>query len=116
MSHDLSLDLRVARQQAGLSQRDCAHLLGAQKNRISRIEKHGSPPTLREACQLALIFNRRFHQLFALEFDAALDAMEPTLETLPTPSGDDPASFNRLYTLSALAERITTRNERRHGR
>ena len=116
MSHDLSLDLRVARQQAGLSQRDAAHLLAIHPNRLSRIEKHGAPPKLREAVQLSLVYKREFRSLFALEFEASLAALEQTLSTLPDPTNpDDPAAFNRLYTLSALAERISAFNERRHG-
>ena len=117
MSHDLCLDLRVARQQAGLTQADCAHLLGVNKNRMTRLEKHGRTLSLPEACQLTLILNREFRSLFALEFNAALEALEPRLETLPASGAeDDPGSFNRLYTLSALAERIATFNERRYGR
>ncbi len=113
MTHDLSLDLKVARLKAGLTQADLAHLLGCHKNRISQIEKHNRPLTLREAVTMTLTLNRKFHDLFTLEFDAVLEELGPRLATLPEPSAGENHVFNRLYTLSALAERLNVHNDRR---
>lgn len=116
MTHDLSLDLKVARLKAGLTQADLAHLLGCHKNRICQIEKRNRPLTLREACTMSLALNRRFYELFTLEFDASLDDLGPRLETLPEPKANDDHVFNRLYTLSALAERLNVHSNRQHER
>jgi DNA-binding XRE family transcriptional regulator len=115
MNHDLSLDIKVARLKAGLTQSDCVHLLGVQKNRMSQIEKKGKAPTLREAVLLSIILNRRFDEIFTLEQDAAFAELAPRLESLPDPEKSDPHTFNRIYTLSAVAERVTLCNERQNG-
>lgn len=116
MTHDLSLDLKVARLKAGLTQADLAHLVGCHKNRICQIEKRNRPLSLREACTMSLALNRTFNELFSLEFEAALEELDLRLGELPVPEFDEAHTFNRLVTLSALAERVNVFNDSKHGR
>jgi transcriptional regulator with XRE-family HTH domain len=55
MIHEFSLDLRAARRNSGLRQVDCAHLMGADKSKISNLERGRQHPTVRDICTLSTL-------------------------------------------------------------
>jgi len=101
-------DLRVTRKKAGLSQRDCAHLLDVRQQRISVLENGEAIPTISEMCGLSLIFGKSFISLFTAEFGHARNFIGDRLSTLPTDKRNWISRFNRTNTLSRLADRIAT--------
>lgn len=112
MTHDCSLDLRVARLKAGLTEADVCHLLDSKPARLADLENTGQELSLSEARLLALIYNRDFTQFFNPSFEACISDLAARFENLPTPIAlptDDGqhTAFNRLFTLSVLAERLT---------
>jgi len=108
-------DLRVARKKAGLSQKDCAHLLDVRQQRISALEKSDAIPTVSEICGLFLIFDRSFTSLFTAEFAVARQFIEERMATLPIDKRNWISRFNRTNTLSKLADRIATDNPLGNG-
>ena len=106
MKSQFALDLRVARRNAGLTQRDCAVLLSIQPSRFSDIENGHCPPRLAEICALSLIFGRSFESLFATSFDAAREALRVTILALPTDTRTYVGTTNRESTIERLAIRL----------
>ena len=103
-------DLRVDRKKAGLSQKDCAHLLDVRQQRISALERGDAIPTVSEICGLSLIFGKSFTSLFTAEFAVARRFIDERMATLPIDKRSWISRFNRTSTLSKLAERIATDN------
>jgi transcriptional regulator with XRE-family HTH domain len=64
MKYEFSLDLKVARRRSGLTQADCAYLLGVDPTRISRLEAGKTLPTAVELSVLILIFGESSGQMF----------------------------------------------------
>lgn len=108
-------DLRVARKKAGLSQRDCAHLLDVRQQRVSTLESGEAIPTVSEICGLSLIFGKSFTSLFTAEFAHARRFIDERLSTLPNDKRNWISRFNRTNTLSRLGDRIATDNPLGHG-
>ena len=108
-------DLRVARKKAGLSQKDCAHLLDLRQQRISALETGEATPTVSEICGLSLIFGKSFTSLFTAEFAVARRFIDERLTTLPVDNRNWLSKFNRTNTLSKIADRIATDNPLGNG-
>ena len=102
MTSQFSVDLRLARRKAGLTQTDCAHLAGMQQTRFSDLERGRKEPTLRELCILSTILNRRFEGLYADLVDEARDHLRDRLSTLPRHARIYVPTFNRAHTLKRL--------------
>jgi len=103
MNNVFALDLKDARIGAGLTQQDCAHLLGVATSRISKLENGQLTPSLREICAVSLLFGRSFESLFNDIFDEVKAHMSASFESLPESpevmnyNNDRQASLNRLY-------------------
>lgn len=107
-----SLDFRAARRNAGLSQADCAHLLGADPGSISAIELGRRLPTLTQIICLCLVFGRSFESLFAeLMGQARRDILE-RLGTLPATVRVTASNRNRDATLARLGQRLVAEIEK----
>ena len=106
MKSQFALDLRVARRNAGLTQRDCAVLLSIQPSRYSDIENGKYLPRLPEICALSLIFGRTFEGLYGTLFNEAREALRATILTLPTDTRVYVGTKNREHTIEALAIRL----------
>jgi len=66
MQHkEVMVDLRVARKNSGLLQRDVAQLLGTIQPRISRLEQGRSVLSVKEACALLIIYNVAIEDMFS---------------------------------------------------
>ncbi len=106
MQNDFSLDLKTTRKQAGLTQKDCGHLLGGSESRIKQLEGGTRLPTLPEMCTLSLIYGRSFECLFTPLFADVRKRLGKRLGTMPDAPKKSIRNFNRKDTLDALAERL----------
>ena len=106
MIHEFSLDLRAARRNSGLRQVDCAHLMCADKSKISNLERGRQHPTVRDICTLSMIYGRTFESLFAGIFDEVRADLAMRLPTLPEPKPHYKRHQSREKTLQKLEERI----------
>ena len=106
MFHAFTLDLKVARKKAGLTQVDCAHLLAITPTLVSQIETGKRMPTVREICTLSLIYGRSFESLFAGIFKDARSDLRERLTTIPDAPKHWLARDNRQYQLNRLARQL----------
>lgn len=106
MIHEFSLDLRAARRNSGLRQVDCAHLMGADKSKISNLERGRQHPTVRDICTLSMIYGRTFESLFAGIFDEVRADLAMRLPELSEPRPHYKRHLSREKTLQKLEERI----------
>jgi len=106
MQTQFALDLRVARRKAGLTQRDCAHLLAIHTSRLSNLEHGSYLPSLPEICELSLIFGRSFESLFAQTFADARIRLKERILTLPKDTRSYVGTMNRENTIEQLAIRL----------
>ena len=115
MSKEFALDLKVARRKSGLSQEDCAHLLGVHPTKISVLEHGRAMPSVREICTLSLIYGKSFESLFGPVMTEAEGQLRERLPTLPDCPKKWLGRFNRQGTLNRLSERLAARHEADHG-
>ncbi len=106
MSKEFALDLRLARRKAGFTQRDCAHLLGVNKGRVSALEQGRRLPTIPQICALSLIYGRSFESLFAELLQEAQALLRERWQTLPELKRGYVATFNRQANLKRLEQRL----------
>lgn len=108
MIDDFSLELKVARRKAGLSQKDCAHLLGVHASRVSLLESGKAVPTINQMCRLSLIYGRSFENLFGGVMEDARRDLRRRMHAMPDAPTRWLGRFNRENTLRALAHRLTS--------
>ena len=106
MSTQFSRDLSLARKVAGLTQRDCAHLLAIHQTTLSEYELGKRRPSLRHICGLSLIYGKSFQSLFDTILDEERTDMLDRLRVLPDAPKHWLASVNRGNTLQRLEARI----------
>lgn len=106
MSNQFALDLRLARRKAGYTQRDCAHLLGIHKGRVSALEQGNKLPTIQQICLLSLIYGRSFESLFAQLLQEARVILRDHLPTLPKLKKAYVQNFNRDANIKRLKQRL----------
>lgn len=108
MSTDFSLELRLARRKAGLTQSDVAHLLNAPQSTVSRLEKNRTQPTIEQVVTLSLIYGRSFECLFAEIVKSARRDLSERLPALPDDVRQHVGTFNRASSLARLSDRLAT--------
>lgn len=101
-----ALDLRTARKKSGLTQTDCAHLLGTFQSTVSDLEAGKRLPGLPEICTLSLIYGRTFESLYEELFSNARRALRSRLKSLSACAGNWIGRFNREYTIDRLVKRL----------
>ena len=106
MVYKFSLDLKVARRRASLSQSDCAHLLGVDYTRISKLEAGTSMPNMVELSVLCLIFNRPVGGVTQDVILSILADLERRLSSMPGCPENWPGRDNRVRTLGSLADKL----------
>ena len=106
MTKEFALDLKVAHQNSGLTQQDCAHLLGVSDATLAKIEVGKRTPSICEICTLSLIYGRSFESLFSGIFLDVRAHLSARMVSLPEPSGTAFLRINRQSTLSRLARRL----------
>lgn len=113
--NEYALDLKVARRKSGLTQKECAHLLGTDQRYISLIETGEKLPSIYQICALSFVYGRSVESLLCSVFDDTAEVLVERLETLPESRKDWLGRFNRHNTLSALALRLRKHNQSIHG-
>jgi len=98
--------LSVARRQAGLSQADCAHLLGVSASHISKLEGGKATPNVPDLCGIALLFGRTMEGLSGTLFAEHAKEVQERLFDLPEPRTKWLGHFNRSNALERLSDRI----------
>lgn len=106
MKNQMLLDLKVARRQAGLTQADCAHLLGLTDSAFAKLERGERTLSSDHLCLLSVVYDWPLDKLLGAELMAAKADLAVRMETLPRPSSRWAGTFNRQNTLSLLAERL----------
>lgn len=104
--NEVALHLKVARRKAGLTQNDCAHLLGVHPSKVSLFETGKTLPNLQEACVLALIYGRPLESLLSGVATQSDRAVAARLGSMPDCPHLWLGRFNRQNTLNALAARL----------
>ena len=115
MPPQFAFDLRLARRRAGLTQADCAHLMGIQQSRISDLESGEKAPSAHELCTFAIILNRRFDSYYANELEQLTTALAPRLASLPRLKRISAATFNRHRTLERLRHLLKDKHDAHGG-
>lgn len=110
MSTEFALDLRLARRKSGFTQRDVAHLLGAQHTLVSELERGGRLPTLEQIVTLSLIYGRSFESFFAERMKAARDKLRSRILHMPEGVRNYVETFNRDASIERLARRLAAEN------
>lgn len=108
MIYEYSLDLKVARRKSGLSQGDCAHLLGIDQPRLSKMEAGKSTPSIYELSILCLVFDTPASAVHDRILASLALALEERLGSMPDCPTNWPDRFNRSNTLNILAEKLET--------
>jgi transcriptional regulator with XRE-family HTH domain len=114
MHNSFALDLKVARRKAGLSQRECAHLLDVHQTKISQLETGKVIPSIHDICALSLIFGKSFESLFTHVFDAVRAELHGRVASLPESDCNWITKLNRNHTLNQLQERLSGTNDTDH--
>ena len=107
MTKEFALDLKVARQNSGLTHQDCAQLLGVSDATLAKIEAGKRTPSICEICTLSLIYGRSFESLFAGIFRDVRAHLSARITSLPKASGTVCLRINRQSTLNRLARRLS---------
>ena len=113
--NSIALDLKVARQKAGLRQVDCAHLLGVTESHISRIESDRARPSVKELATLGIVYGKPMESLLVALRGEIVSALIERLKTIPPTPRDQPNTRNRTHTLSQLAIRLEALTDAEHG-
>ena len=102
MIQDFVLDLREARRKSGLTQTECAQLVGISGSVLSKIENGTRMPSLVEICALSIIYGKSFESLFGAIFDEIRAEIAVNLEQLEKVAKDGPDALRYKATLSRL--------------
>jgi transcriptional regulator with XRE-family HTH domain len=106
MQSSFALDLKAVRRRSGLTQHDCGHLLGSNKQRVASLEAGRSLPSVPEICRLSLIFGRSFESLFGAVFEDARTDLGARVATLPARKNGWMARFNRQHMIEQINKRL----------
>lgn len=115
LRNDFALDLKTARRNSGLTQEDCAYLMGCHPTKLTRLEGGARLPELKDICMLGLIFGRTFESLFAYILNTCRNELSTRLESLPECPGNWSGRRNRQETLNRLAADLADHAHQEHG-
>lgn len=106
MHEDFSLDIKVQRRKAGLSQRDVAHLIGVHPSKVSLLEAGKTLPSLQDIAHLSIVYGKSFEEFFHAFMVKARDTLRLRLPSMPEAPKRWLGRFNRQYTLDQIADRL----------
>lgn len=106
MIREFALDLKVARRKSGLTQQDCAYLIGVSDSKISMMESGKIMPSLKEICALSTIYNCSFESLFNSIFDGVGDELLERVIHMPDGPDGRLGNYNRQNTLGRLYQAL----------
>jgi len=114
MYQEFALDLKVARRKSGLTQVDCAHLLGVHETLVSQMENGRRMPTVKEICSISLIYGRSFESLFSGVFREVSSDLKERLITVPEAPKNWLGALNRQSTFNRMARNLANDNGERY--
>ena len=115
MKELIPLDLRLTRVRSGLSNRDLAHLLGCNKERVSKLEHGKARTAISEVIALSLIYGQSIDGMFRQTAKAIVGKLKDQLATMPSqPANWSKHAQNRLDTLNGLAFRLQELTQPNH--
>lgn len=103
---DFSQCLTHSRRKAGLSQEDCAHLLGISQSHISRLELGRATPSVEDLCGVAILFGRTMELMVEPLFRERALIIRQRLSDLPEPRSGWLSRFTRSNALLNLEQRV----------
>lgn len=104
---EVMIDLKVARRESGLLQRDLAHLLEVNQSRVSHLECGEAVLTVSELYKLLLIYDCSTEKLLALTGEILQSQLQSALKSMSgNLSLDTAAAEQRQKTLHKLSERL----------
>ena len=107
MTYNFAPDLQAARRKAALTQADCAHLLGVDYTRISKLESGQRLPSVTELSILCLIFNENIAAVQKKVIATEGRVLGELLSSMP----DCPKTWlnrrGRINTLNGIAARLS---------
>lgn len=106
MHKTFGADFRAARRRAGLTQEDCAHLLGIDQSHVSKLERGKVDPTVRELSICYLIFGTWSRPLWSGILRDLVDELRERLVTMPAEPGSWPQKAARRATLDVLMQTL----------
>lgn len=106
MSSSFPLALRIARRASGLTQSDCAFLLGSHRSKVSHLECGVTVPTLRDACALSLIYDIPLESLFDGLVEEICADVRTRVAAVPNAPTGWRGGLNRQKTLSRLRDEL----------
>ena len=104
-----SLDLRVVRRKTGFSQKDIAHLIGANQATVSQLECGRREPSLVQTMTLSMIFGRTFQSLFAAIMKRVRRDLRQRLRTLPKDASNYVGTKCRRDAIDRLKKRVAAK-------
>lgn len=115
MVHEFALDLRLARRRSGLSQADCAHLLGVDASRVSKLESGKSMPSIIEHYILCAVFDHTTGSAYESAIASLRGALEERLASMPACPRSWRDKKQRSTTLRGLGERLDAVDNNHHA-
>lgn len=106
MVYQFGLDLKVARRRSALTQADCAHLLGVDQPRISKLEAGTATPSVVELSILCLIFNRPIGNVSQEVIISLGQSLQERLASMPPCPETWHDRQHRLRTLGIIAQKL----------
>ena len=106
MFTQLALDLRLARKLTGLTQVDCATMMGISRKHWRRLETGKREPTFKELLILTTIFNRTFENHVIEKLSEARATVRAGLPLLPHAVREQVDFAKRRQTLDRIEEAL----------
>lgn len=114
---EVMIDLKVARRESGLLQRDLAHLIDVTQSRISHLECGEGVLSVQELYKLSLIYNQPLEKLLRLTGEVLHSQLHARLKTMSgEPACDTAVAERRQDTLNRLSSRLQANHSNHHGR
>lgn len=114
MHDEFAVDLKVARRKSGLSQADCAHLLGVDPSVVSKFEAGKAAPSVTQLTILYLVFGDGARTLWSGLVASLQAQLGERLASMPACPANWPDQLNRRNTLNALADRLAGSSTEAH--
>lgn len=106
MTYNFAPDFQAARRTAALTQADCAHLLGVEYTRISKLESGERQPTITELSILCLIYGEDVSDIHRKIIMSEVQALAERLSTMPSCPKNWLNRRGRVITINGIVARL----------
>lgn len=107
MTYKFAPGLQAARRKAALTQADCAHILGVNYTRISKLESGQRKPTVTELAILCLVYDEEIAGVQKKIIAAEATVLGERLSTMPECPRTWLNRRGRINTLNSIAARLS---------